>query len=103
QVLIRLSTSALGSGDQNLAARLAAEAEAAALAVTDPHHQSEVVTRLATAAAQANDLANAGRLLALAALTGGEQLRLDLWMNAVARFFPSAIRDAGDVLLSAYR
>lgn len=103
QVLIRLSSAAVESGDQDLAALLGAEAEDRALAVTDSHHQSEVVTRLATAVAQASDLSKAGRLLALAALIGGEQLRLDLWMNAVARFFPSAIRDARDVLLNAYR
>jgi hypothetical protein len=56
---------------------------------------------LASAAAQAGDPDRARRLLALA--LSAESPEIGSWVEGVSHFFPSVIRGAGDVFISAYK
>ncbi len=101
QALARLAADAARAGDLGRASRLAADAEALARTITDPDAQAGALTQLATVAAQAGDADRTRHLLALAISMDAREI--GSWAGTVSRLFPSAIRDAGDVFLSAYR
>ena len=96
----RLAAAPPGQGTGR-ASRLAADAEALARTITDPDAQAGALTQLATVAAQAGDADRTRHLLALA--TSADTREIGAWAGTVSRLFPSVIKDAGDVFLSAYR
>jgi len=100
QALATLAAAAR-AGDVGRASRLAADAEDLARTITDPDAQAGALTQLATVAAQAGDADRTRHLLALA--TSADAREIGAWVGTVSRFFPSVIKDAGDVFLSAYR
>ena len=101
RALTALATAAVQAGDPGRASRLAADAEDLARTITDPDAQAGALTQLATVAAQAGDADRTRHLLALA--TSADAREIGAWVGTVSRFFPSVIKDAGDVFLSAYR
>src|SRR5207245_2342701 len=100
QALAELASAAARAGDPDRASRLATDGEALARTITDSHAQARALTELASAAARAGDPDRARRLLALALSAESGEIRS--WVEGVSHFFPSAIRGAGDVFISAY-
>jgi Trypsin-like peptidase domain len=101
QALATLAVGASRAGNVGRASRLAADVEDLARTITDPDAQARALTQLATIAAQAGDADRTRHLLALA--TSADAREIGAWAGTVSRLFPSVIKDAGDVLLSAYR
>ena len=101
RALTRLATVAAEARDLDRAARLTADAEEAARTLENPNDQARALIELATEAAQAGHPDRACHLLAL--VLSGEEPEIRWWTETVARFFPSIIRDAGDMFLSAYK
>src|SRR5262249_42044616 len=101
RALAKLTIAAARAGDANRSARLASDAEALAGTLTGFGDEARALAELATAAAQAGDAARARRLLALANTVETPGI---LWLvETVPRLFPSVIRNACDVFLSAYK
>ena len=94
RALTELAIAAAWAGDLD-------RGEALAGTIANPFCWVQAFTGLAVASAQVGDPDRARHLLALA--LSGEELQIYPWIGTVARFFPSIIRDAGDMFLSAYR
>ena len=94
RALAGLASAAAGAGDLD-------RAEALARAITNPDLQAWVLAEVASAAARAGDPDRARHLLALA--LSAESPEIGSWIEGVSRFFPSAIRGAGGVFISAYK
>jgi len=75
-------------------------AEALARAITDPYAGARALTELADAAAQAGDPDRARHLLALTLSMESPEIP---GIEVVSQFFPSAVRGAGGVFVSAYK
>ena len=100
QTLAQAATAAAQAGDPNRASRLAADAEALARAITDRDGQARALAELARAAAQAGDPDRARHLLALALSVDSSEIP---GIEVVSQFFPSVVRGAGGVFVSAYK
>ena len=101
RALAGLASAAAQAGDPDRASRLAADAEALARTITDPDYQVRALAGLASAAAQAGDPDRARHLLALALIA--ESPEISSGIEGVSHFFPSAIRGAGGMFISAYK
>jgi Trypsin-like peptidase domain len=101
RALTRLATVAAQAGDPDRAAQLAAGAEDLARALAHPNDQARALSLLATEAAQAAHHDRARHLLTLS--ISGEDPEIRWWIETVARFYPSIIREAGKMFLSAYK
>jgi hypothetical protein len=98
--LAKLAAAAAQAGDPDRASRLAADAEALARTITDPDFQVQALAELATATARVGDPDRARHLLALMLSVESPEIR---GIDVVSQFFPSAVRGAGAVFVSAYR
>jgi Trypsin-like peptidase domain len=76
-------------------------AEAIARTITTPDRQAQALTGLATTIAEAGNLERALHLLAVALSIGAPEI--GWWIGTVTRLFPSAVRAAGSVFMSAYQ
>ena len=76
-------------------------AETLARTITNPDNQAWALNIVALAAAKTGDSARTRHLLALA--LGAESTEIHWWVETVSRFFPSAIKDAWDVLVNAFQ
>ena len=94
QALAAVASAAAQAGDPD-------RAEALARGITDPGDQAQALAAVARAAAQAGDPDRARRLMALALSADSSEIRW--WIDGVSHLFPSAIRGAGDVFISAYK
>jgi hypothetical protein len=74
-------------------------AESLARTIPRPDDRARVLTDLANVIAQAGDPDRAARLLAIVLTT---ELPGRAWMKTMARFFPSAIGDAWDIIAGVY-
>jgi hypothetical protein len=91
--LTSLVTAAVGSGDLD-------RAEVLARTIADPENRAEALIGLARAAAQAGDLARAERLLARVLVMDMPET---FWISTVARWFPSVVGNAWDILTGGVR
>jgi hypothetical protein len=94
RALAELASAAAQAGDPD-------RAEALARTITRPDAHAQALAELASAAAQAGDPDRSRHLLALA--LSAESAEIRSWIEGVSHFFPSAIRGAGDVFISAYK
>ena len=101
QALADLASAAAQVCDLDRASRLATDAEAVARTITSPEAQARVLIVLAIAVAEADDSFRARRLLALALCA--ESPEIGMQIEGVSRLFPSAVRDAGGILVNAYK
>ena len=93
RALAEVASAAAQAGDPD-------RAEALARTITDPYYQARALAQLATAAAQAGHPDRARHLLALTLSVESPEIP---GIDVVSQFFPSAVRGAAGVFVSAYR
>jgi hypothetical protein len=101
QALAQVAAAADRAGNSGHGSQLATDAEVLAQAITDPDAQAEALAQLAISAGQNGDMGRARHLLAVAVSSEAHEIRS--WAEAVSRLFPEALRNAGEVFLSAYK
>jgi hypothetical protein len=94
RALTEVASTAAQAGDPD-------RAEALARTITDPGAQAQALAGLASAAAQAGEPDRARHLQALALIA--ESPEISSGIEGVSQFFPSAIRGAGGMFISAYK